>query len=328
MNLDLPGTRSLRTLEAACRHLNFSYAAAELGLTPAAVSHQVKEFEDQLGVRLFHRSNRMATLTPAGKIMQSAFREALDVLMRGRINARRTHQARRLQIAAVDTVATKWLLPRIGKFTRLHPDIDVGVEVTTAVRDFRRDTVDVAFRWSKDADPGTRVDRIFEHLIFPVCSPRLIEEAGMPTQPADLLDRKLIHVSWNEKGIVWPDWHEWFAAVGVELGTAPPGMHFTETGHAVQAAIDGHGVALGDACMVAGDLEAGRLVRLFDLAIGGPPGFSFFMAAPLETAETELVRTFRQWVIVEANETMRLVLAMPRGGKEAACPSAHSYPPI
>ncbi|ODT15353.1 MAG: hypothetical protein ABS35_31660 [Kaistia sp. SCN 65-12] len=315
MDVHLPGTRSLRTLEAACRHLNFSHAAAEIGLTPAAVSHQVKEFEDHLGVRLFHRTNRMATLTPAGKIMHAAFREALDALMLGRTNARRTLQARRLQISAVDTVATKWLLPRIGKFTRLHPDIDVGVEVTTAIRDVRRDAIDVAFRWSRDADSGTRVERIFEHSIFPVCSPRLIEEAGMPKQPADLLDHKLIHVSWNEKGIVWPDWREWFEAARVDPGAARPGMHFTETGHAVQAAVDGHGIALGDACMVAGDLEAGRLVRLFDLAIGGPPGFSFCMATLAETADTEMIRTFREWVLAEADETMAVINAMSRRRK-------------
>jgi len=137
----------------------------------------------------------------------------------------------------------------------------------------------------------------------------------MPKQPADLLDHKLIHVSWNEKGIVWPDWREWFEAARVDPGAARPGMHFTETGHAVQAAVDGHGIALGDACMVAGDLEAGRLVRLFDLAIGGPPGFSFCMATLAETADTEMIRTFREWVLAEADETMAVINAMSRRRK-------------
>jgi DNA-binding transcriptional LysR family regulator len=154
MSIHLPGTRSLRTLEAACRHLNFSRAAAEIGLTPAAVSHQVKEFEDQLGVTLFHRTSRAATLTPAGEIMHTALREVLDVLMRASTNAQRTHQARRLHISTVETVASKWLLPRIGSFTRLHPDIDIALDISGDVRDFLRDNIDVAFRWGDGDYPG------------------------------------------------------------------------------------------------------------------------------------------------------------------------------
>lgn len=309
MATHLPGTRALRTLEAACRHLNFSKAAAELGLTPAAVSHQVREFEDRLGVSLFHRTSRVATLTPAGEIMHSAVREALDGLMRARSNAQRTHQAKRLQISTVETVASKWLLPRIDRFMRLHPDIDISLDITIDVRDFLRDNIDVAFRWGDGDYPGMRVDRLFEHSIFPVCSPRLVAETGMPKEPRELLDRKLIHVFWSGKGVVWPDWREWLQAAGIGDFDDRPGMHFTETGHAMQAAIDGHGIALGDACMVAGDLAAGRLIRLFDLTIGGPPDFSYRIVTPLRTADTELVRAFRDWVLAEARETMDAVTA-------------------
>ena len=315
MSIHLPGTRSLRTLEAACRHLNFSRAAAEIGLTPAAVSHQVKEFEEQLGVTLFHRTSRAATLTPAGEIMHTALREVLDVLMRASTNAQRTHQARRLHISTVETVASKWLLPRIGSFTRLHPDIDIALDISGDVRDFLRDNIDVAFRWGDGDYPGMRVDQLFEHCIFPVCSPKLIEASGRPTKPIDLLDHKLIHVSTRSKGVVWPDWREWLQAAGVEGGDNRPGKHFTETGHAIQAAIDGHGIALGDACVVAGDLEAGRLVRLFDLGINGPPGFSFLIVTPAETADTDLIRTFREWVLAEAKETMAVATAKPSQAK-------------
>lgn len=275
-----------------------------MGLTPAAVSHQVKEFEEQLGVRLFERAGRATSLTPAGETMHMALREALDILQHARAQVQRAGQARRLHISAMDTVATKWLLPRLGDFMRLHPDIDIGVEITTRVRDFRRDDIDVAFRWGRDIEPGTRADQLFEHRLFPVCSPKLIEELGLPARPMNLLDYKLIHVSWSEQGFVWPDWREWLQASGVDLGNRRPGMRFTETGHAIQAAIDGHGIAIGDACIVADDLKAGRLVRLFDLAIAGPPGFCFRIIAPLDTADTDPMKSFREWALAEAVKTM------------------------
>ena len=138
--------------------------------------------------------------------MHSAVGEALEGLMRARANAQRTHQARRLQISTVETVATRWLLPRIGMFMRDHPDIDIGLDITVDVRDFLRDNIDIAFRWGDGDYPGMRVDSLFEHSIFPVCSPKLIAEQGMPATPRDLLDYKLIHVFWSGKGVVWPDW--------------------------------------------------------------------------------------------------------------------------
>lgn len=305
----LPGTRALKVLEAACRHLNFSRAAAELGLTPAAVSHQVREFEEQLGVRLFHRTSRVAVLTPAGEIMHSAIREALDRLMHAQADVQRSQQAGRLRISTVETIASKWLLPRIGTFMRLHPEIDIALDISNHIRDFLRDNIDVAFRWGPGDNAGVRIDRLFDHCIFPVCSPRLLAEMEPPKTPRDLLNHKLIHIFWSEKGVVWPGWREWFEAAGIEGPDVRPGMHFTETGHAVQAAIDGHGIALGDSHVVCGDLEAGRLVRLFDLSIGGPPGFSYHIATPLRTADTEMVRLFRDWVLAEARQTMETVNA-------------------
>jgi len=303
MNGRLPGIRALRTLEAACRHLNFSKAAAELGLTPAAVSHQVKEFEDQIGVPLFRRSARITSLTPAGDIMHAAAREAVDGLTRALAEARRAGQTQRLEIFSINTVASKWLLPRIDKFTQKHPRAEIKLHINDEVRDDARDSSDVLFWWGDGGHAGKRVDRLFEHALYPVCSPKFVEEWGRPEQPWDLMGSRLIHVRWNRDGVVWPDWREWFSAAGVTDFKDDSGLHFLETGQALHTAIAGHGVALGDAFLTADDIAAGRLLRLFDLPIGGPPGYSYEVVSPMLT-DNELVVAFRDWVLGEARETI------------------------
>lgn len=300
----LPGTRGLKTLEAACRHLNFSKAAYELGLTPAAVSHQVKEFEDQMGVRLFRRTARVVKLTPAGEIMYAAAREAIEGLTRALADARRTGQTQRLHIFSINTVASKWLLPRIDRFTQAHPSVEIKLHISDHIRDDARENSDILFWWGNGDYVGKQVDRLFDHALYPVCSPAFVAEWGRPREPRDLLGCRLIHVRWSRDGVTWPDWREWFAAAGVGDFKDDSGLHFLQTGQALQAATAGHGVALGDAFLTADDIAAGRLVRLFDLPIGGPPGHGYELVSPSAVADNELVAAFRDWVLEEARQTI------------------------
>ncbi len=300
---NLPGIRALKTLEAAGRHLNFSRAAAELGLTPAAVSHQIKEFEEQLGISLFLRTSRTMELTQAGEILHAAVTEALSGLTRAAVRVQKIRSNKRLRVSASTSIAAKWLVPRLEKFMQQWPDIDIRLDVSTSLRDFTRDDIDVAFRWGRGQYPGARADRMFEHAIIPVCSPALLEAKGPLTEPRDLLKCRLIHVSWSGLGVTWPDWRMWMLAAGIKDFDDSPGLHFAETGPAIQAAIDGHGIALGDSWMVADDLAAGRLVKPFALSIDGPPQFAYYIVTPLEAADDPLIRTFREWVLEEAINT-------------------------
>lgn len=298
-----PGIRALRTLEAAGRHRNFTKAADELGLTPAAVSHQVKEFQEQLGVTLFERTGREMRHTPAGEAIHIAIGQALRELAKAGMRAQKIRSSTRLQISTPASIATKWLLPRINKFMLLRPDVDVGIDITKNVQDFERDRVDIAFRWGDGDYPGLRADQVFEHSLFPVCSPKLLQTAGPVGEPRDLLNFNLIHVTWGEAGVVWPDWRRWLQVAGVEEFSDRPGLHFHETVHAIQAAIDGHGIALGDASLVADDLAAGRLVQPFGLAIRAPERYAYYITCPLETADEPLIKLFRDWVLEEAGRT-------------------------
>jgi LysR family transcriptional regulator, glycine cleavage system transcriptional activator len=299
----IPGTGSLRAVEAAGRHLSFTRAASELNLTPAAISHQIKEFEEQVGIRLFERTSRTMRLTAAGEVVHTAISEALENMSRAMARVQRTRNASRIKVTASASIAAKWLVPRLDEFMKKVPEADVRIDVSDRVRDFDHDEIDVAIRFGNGQYPGHRADRLFDNTIFPVCSPALLKSKGPLKNPRDLLQHMLIHVEWSGQGITWPNWRMWMLAAGVNDFNPGPGLHFDHSGLALQAAIDGQGVALGDSSLVADDLAAGRLVQPFALTIKGPPQFAYYVLSPLGTADEPMVRVFREWILEEARRT-------------------------
>ena len=242
----LPGTGSLKVFEAAGRHLNFTRAAEELNVTPAAVSHQIKEFEDQLGRRLFERTSRSMRLTEPGQILHAAVGEALSSLNRALTRMDRSRDASRLKVSASTSIAAKWLVPRLDDYMKLHPEAEVQLDVSDRVRDFERDDIDTAIRFGNGNYPGARADRLFDKTIFPVCSPALLTAKKPLKQPRDLLQHRLIHVEWSGQGVTWPNWRMWMLAAGVGDFDDRGGLYLDNSGLALQAAIEGQGVALGE----------------------------------------------------------------------------------
>jgi LysR family glycine cleavage system transcriptional activator len=300
----LPGTRALRTFDAACRHLNFTRAANELGLTPAAVSHQIKEFEDRLGVVLFARTSRTMQLTAAGSAIHEAVADALDVLGRAVARARKTARgATQLRLTMDATFASKWLLPRIDQFRKLRPDIEPHFDISAELRDFGQDDIDVAVRFGAGRYPGLVTERLFDNVVIPVCSPALLKSGPPLNEPRDLLRHTLVHIEWSRLGVTWPNWRMWMAAAGVEDFDDSRCVLFKDSSHAVQAAIDGNVVALGDFAMVANDLSTGRLIRPFELGIKVPGDFAYYLAYPAETAGDARIIAFRDWIFEEAAKT-------------------------
>jgi LysR family transcriptional regulator, glycine cleavage system transcriptional activator len=300
----IPGLSTLKTLEAAGRLMSFTKAAGELGVTPAAVSHQIREFEDQLGVRLFQRTSRSMRHTPAGRMLHETVAEALDSISRTVARLQRAGSKKRLKVTSYPSITAKWLVPRLDRFLEIAPDVDVRIDVSQAPLDFARDDIDIAIRFGDGVYPGMKVDRLFDETIFPVCSPSLLSGSRPLRQPQDLMQHTLIHVDWGDQWL-WPNWRTWMLAAGVRDFNEHRGLHFSLTSLAIQAAIDGHGVALGDSTLVADDIAAGRLVQPFSVALKAPPQLAYYVIAPLETTEEPMVRTFRDWVLAEAAQTMR-----------------------
>ncbi|WYL54165.1 transcriptional regulator GcvA [Aminobacter sp. P9b] len=300
----VPGTRALRTLEAAGRHLNFTRAADELGLTPAAVSHQIKEIEDQLGVVLFTRTSRSIRLTEAGAALCDASADALDTLNRAVSRARKLTRGTALLKVTLDAqFASKWLMRRVDGFRKLHPDIELRFDISYDVRDFDLDDVDVGIRFGTGKYPGLVADRLFDNMIIPVCSPALLASGPPLRVPRDLFNHTLVHIEWSQQGVTWPNWRMWMAAAGVDDFDDSRSIVFTTSSDAVQAAIDGSVVALADFAMVANDLSEGRLVRPFDLGIRVSREFAYFLVYPKGVADDPRIAAFRQWILDEAEKT-------------------------
>lgn len=296
----LPGTRALRTFEAAARHLNFTRAADELGLTPAAVSHQIKEIEDQLDLVLFTRTSRTIRLTEAGSLLHDASIDALDLLNRAVSRARKMTRGESLLKVTLDAqFATKWLMRRVDDFRQQKPGIELRFDITYDVRDFERDDVDIGIRFGTGKYPGLAAHRLFENIIIPVCSPALLASGPPLKEPRDLFNHTLAHIEWSRQGVTWPNWSMWMHAAGVDDFDDSRTLVFGSSTDATQAALDGNAVALADFAMVANDLSQGRLVRPFELGIKVAPEFAYFLVYPEASKDDARIIAFREWLLDE-----------------------------
>jgi len=298
----LPNLGGLKTFEAAARHLSFTRAAEELGVTPAAVSYQIRGLEEQLGVALFLRSTRAMQLTDAGHLLVGSLTQAFDGIAQTVARVKEMEGRPRLTVTTGPSFAAKWLVPRLHRFMQQNPSADVRVEVTQEVVELGWTGIDIAVRFGRGNYPGLRADRLFDEVISPVCSPRLA--AGDPPleHPRDLRPHTLIHVDWHAEGATWPDWQMWMRAAGIDSDEPLRALHFSQTSLAVQAAIDGQGVALSESTLVADDISAGRLVHPFDVSIRGPAALAYYLVSPGPGAGSPLVESFRDWIIAEARQ--------------------------
>jgi LysR family glycine cleavage system transcriptional activator len=304
--------QALRGFEAAARHLSFTKAAAELNVTPAAVSHAVRELELDFKVRLFERSSRVVRLTPAGETLWRAVAEGLGTIGRAVQRLRAVDGRPKLMVTTSPSLAAKWLVPRLDGFLEQHPEVDVRIDVSQRLVDFTEDGVDIAIRFGTGDYPGLVVERLFEESVFPVCSPNLLKSKHPLKEPRDLKHHTLIHIEWDAQWATWPNWAMWLRAAGAPDVDATRGLHLSQTSLALQAALDGHGIALGDSTLVADDLAARRLVKPFSIALKGPAQFAYHLVHAPQRSEEPLIKAFRRWVLDEVART-----GVPDGGAAA-----------
>jgi LysR family glycine cleavage system transcriptional activator len=295
----LPGLPAFRTFEAAARNLSFSRAAATLGVTPAAVSSQIRSLEDQLGVKLFVRTSRQMALTGAGQILLTGVSEAFATLTRT-VELLAGADGRTLRVTTSASFAAKWLLPRLERFRALHPGVDVVIDASDSLLDLTSATQSVAIRFGRGVWAGTHTDRLIEESVFPVCSPALLTGRHPLRTPSDLRYHQLIHLEWQASGDAWPDWRTWLLAAGVTDIDASHGVRMTSYALASQEAIAGRGVALGNTSLVGDDLASGRLVRPFALSLKVAADFAYYLVTPAGLSDRPLVAAFRAWALAEA----------------------------
>jgi len=312
----LPSLNGLRAFEAAARHLSFTRAAAELNVTQTAISHQIHRLEEQLGLRLFIRRNRALLLTQEAQAYLPAVRDAFEDLRAATVKLRRAPSDGVLTVTTIASLAAKWLVHRVAAFQEAHPGIEVRLSTSTHVVDLRREAVDMAVRYGRGNWPGMRADWLMAEDIFPVCSPALLKGDKPLKNPGDLVHHTLLHGTVSRE-----DWQLWLTAAGLDPALAARrGLTFDLGLMAIQAAIDGLGVAMGRTPYVEDDLAAGRLVAPFDVVL--PRDAGYYVVAPEETADRREIALFRDWLIASVAPGSRAPLpaepntaAIRRGGR-------------
>ncbi|RLP24457.1 LysR substrate-binding domain-containing protein [Mesorhizobium sp. YM1C-6-2] len=283
---------ALRSFEAAGRHLSFSRAAEELFVSQAAISRQIRELEAQIGQQLFERLHRRVVLTEAGQDLLGHLTQSFDTIDRKLTEIQARPRDELVRVSTEPFFAGTWLIPRLNHFHRRHPGIDVAVDVSTRLTEFRTHEADLAVRHSEKRSewPRTQSRHLFDSPATPVVSPDLLAKGPPLETVADLVSHTLLHEE-NRDG-----WARWLKVAGAESVTPGRGPIFADGTLTTRAAALGHGVALGDLFMNAAQLREGSLVQPYPVTL---PFGSYWMVAPDFDALSPSARIFADWLIAE-----------------------------
>lgn len=306
MSQALTHLNALKTFEVVARHKSVRKAAQELNVTPAAVSHQIKKIEEYFGVALFNRADGNFELTPVALAALPKLTEGFENLSFAVQQLKAVKGRRSLRVLAAPSFAAKWLAPRINRFLETQSGIDIEIaDSEDLIADnvlpasisaaLRQKEVDIAIPFGRGRFPGCRATKLMSVTAVPLCSPRLMEGEEALSEPGDLRQRTLLHD--DTKYAENPTWTDWFAAAGLQGVHDTRGIHFGHAMQALEAAIEGQGVALSLKPLAASDIAAGRLVIPFDIEL--PLKLSYYVVEG-HSAPDKHVAAFRDWVISEA----------------------------
>lgn len=296
----LPPMSELQAFAAAARHLSFRKAATELGVTPTAISHQIRLLESHCGHALFRRRPRPLALTEAGAKLAPYVRDGLEALGTGIAAVRRVEEKQFLRVTTTNAFASRWLVPRLPLWSKAHPETPLDVIGTDGVVDLQAGDADVAIRYATGRKPP--VDGVCDELVtdcfWPVCSPKLLASGKPPARVADLKGQVLIHAYWAPADLDPPTWQTWLGLARTRGHEVPPftqmeQLSFREELHAIEAVIAGQGFGLLSSVLVGAELAEGALVKAFDLSL---PGYGFYVLRRANHPREAAIRKFSAWL--------------------------------
>ncbi len=279
----------LRAFEAAARHLSFTQAADELGVTQGAVSRHIRALEDRLGFRLFERTAQGLRLEQGGRVYAQVLHDAFTRIARATDNliATQTHSV--LTIRGYTTFFIRWLIPRLPEFQRNHTDIEVKLVAATDPVDFDRDAVDIGIRYGRGHWRGWRSDLLFLDELSPVCGPGYVAQRDA-SSPATLITKStLLHHNRRPN-----DWTEWLAAAGVTQ-IQHDNLYFEDLSIVYECARANLGIAIGQRSYIEDDLASGRLVQPFNTVLHRDLGY--YLVCPAERVDAPKIKIFREWLL-------------------------------
>ncbi len=310
MNSDrLPPLNSLKAFEAVVRHMSFTLAAKELYVTPAALSYQIKQLENTLGVKLFVRLNRAIELTDQAKLIYPGVRQGFEQFSSSMRLLQRNISSNVLVVSAGPAFTAKWLAPRLYRFLAQYPHIDARISASLALTNLKTDDVDVAVRFGWGEYPDYCAIKLFDDYVTPMCSPEFVTKQE-PLSLDNLCAQTLIHDDTHTTArFTIACWKDWFKSVGIAYKPQRKALRFNVADHALNAAVSGAGVVLGRTALAQNDLDAGRLVMPFEKQI--KVDFSFYALSLSERKDEENIKAFRNWLVSEVNGEIDLTTADP-----------------
>jgi len=292
MKRQLPPLNALRAFEVAARLQSFSAAAEVLHVTHGAISRQVRQLEEWLGLALFERQNRRVLLTEAGRGYLAALLPAFEQMEEATARLQRQPGPQVLRVNAPATFTLRWLIPRLSRFQMAHPQVEVRISTSNEAIDALGEPFDLVIRGGPQDWPGYQGWEFLVEQRLPVCSPALLLRQPL-LQPADLAQHTLLHTA------TLPEvWSDWLAAAGMTDLQPAQALRFNHFYLTLQAALDGLGVAMGPTVLVAEDIQAGRLVLPFTQPRLGD--WRYFAYIPLRNQDNAAARAFRDWLVAVA----------------------------
>ena len=312
----LPPLGTLRAFEAAARHLSFKEAANELGLTPTAISHQIRLLEEYCGETLFRRRPRPLALSDAGTRLFPAIRDGFNGFASALSSLHSEGEANTLRVTTTSAFASRWLVPRLSLWREAHPDVALSIIGVDRVVKLDADEADLAIRYARSVPRGASRE-IFRDQFYPVCSPKLLAKGPTIRRPSDLGGYPLIHFDWFANDPTAPNWQRWFEMASVSDpragNTCQIALSFREELHAIEAVLAGQGIALCSDIVVADDLASGALAKALDLAL---PGYGYYPVYASNHPRRAIIEVFVQWISAESAEKGHPTLTMSTAGRD------------
>jgi LysR family glycine cleavage system transcriptional activator len=294
----LPPLIELRAFEAAGRHMSFKQAAAELRVTPTAISHQIRLLERYCGRSLFRRRPRPLRFTETGAQLFPAVRRGFEAFGAAFAEINPDRETRPLRVTTTNTFASRWLVPRLPRWRTQHPDIPLEVIGTDAVLDLDAGEADLAIRHA-DAAPKDGVSRqLFRDEFWPVCNPALLPIRVPLRNASGLRGQLLIHQHWPGFVPHPPTWSRWLGEAQTRWRDVPmlnemDHLHFREELHAIEAVVAGQGLGICSDALVANELIAGRLVKVLPFSL---PGYGFYVVHKRDHPRIKAIEAFTDWL--------------------------------
>jgi LysR family glycine cleavage system transcriptional activator len=306
MDQRLKYLNAMRTFESAARHKSYSQAAEELFVSQAAVSQQMRQLENVLSVKLFVRTGRKMLLTPSGETLYDSAHQALNILIKGLNSIQHEDIAGDLTITSTQAFCSVWLMPRLYKFSQVHPDVNVRILGSNQKEDLQQKHIDVAIRFGVNKQVSNADNLVMEDfgedVVYPVCSPKLLQHMWLQS-PKDLLDCTLVSLA-NEQVVTWDKWFEHAGVKGFENMTKK--TEVTSSDMALNAVLSGHGVTLAASAMFAQYIPTKQLVVPFK--IKHPVIWKRYLAYDPNSAKRKRIQVFIDWVRAEMASSSPKVL--------------------